>query len=79
MAKKWYVVHTYSGFENKVKKSLEERIRQRGLQDQFGEILIPMEQVVGDGEGGEEDLQAQVLPRLHPRADGDERPRPGTS
>jgi transcriptional antiterminator NusG len=45
MAKKWYVVHTYSGFENKVKKSLEERIRQEAVQDFFGEILIPMEVV----------------------------------
>jgi transcriptional antiterminator NusG len=44
--KKWYVVHTYSGFENKAKKSLEERIRQEGLAELFGEILIPMEQVV---------------------------------
>ena len=45
MAKKWYVVHTYSGFENKVKKSLEERVRQQNLQEQFGEVLIPMEVV----------------------------------
>jgi transcriptional antiterminator NusG len=45
MAKKWYVVHTYSGFENKVKKSLEERVRQENLQDEFGETLIPMEVV----------------------------------
>jgi transcriptional antiterminator NusG len=45
MAKKWYVVHTYSGFENKVKKSLEERIRQHEVGDSFGEILIPMEVV----------------------------------
>jgi len=44
--KKWYVVHTYSGFENKAKKSLEEKIRLEGLQEQFGEIMIPMEQVV---------------------------------
>jgi transcriptional antiterminator NusG len=43
--KKWYVVHTYSGFENKVKKSLEERVRQEALQDSFGEVLIPMEVV----------------------------------
>ena len=42
---KWYVVHTYSGFENKVKKSLEERVKQDALGDQFGEILIPMEVV----------------------------------
>ncbi len=46
MEKKWYVVHTYSGFENKAKKSLEERIRLEGLEDLFGEILVPMEQVV---------------------------------
>ena len=45
MSKKWYVVHTYSGFENKVKKSLEERIKQHALEDRFGEILIPMEVV----------------------------------
>ena len=45
MAKKWYVVHTYSGFENKVKKSLEERVRQQNLHEQFGEVLIPMEVV----------------------------------
>ena len=45
MAKKWYVVHTYSGFENKVKKSLEERVKQEALQDSFGEVLIPMEVV----------------------------------
>jgi transcriptional antiterminator NusG len=44
--KKWYVVHTYSGFENKAKKSLEERIRQYHLEASFGEILIPMENVV---------------------------------
>lgn len=43
---KWYVVHTYSGFEDRVKKSLEEKIRQEGLQDQFGDILVPKENVV---------------------------------
>ena len=42
---KWYVVHTYSGFENKAKASLEDRIKQLGLDDQFGEILIPTETV----------------------------------
>jgi transcriptional antiterminator NusG len=42
---KWYVVHTYSGFENKAKKGLEDRIRLESLQDHFGEILIPTETV----------------------------------
>ena len=45
MSKKWYAVHTYSGFENKVKKSLEERVRQHAVGDAFGEVLIPMEVV----------------------------------
>jgi len=46
MAMKWYGVHTYSGFEHKVKLNLEERIRMMGVEDQFGEILVPSEAVV---------------------------------
>jgi len=42
---RWYVVQAYSGYENKVKASLEERIRQHNVQGHFGEILIPREQV----------------------------------
>jgi transcription termination/antitermination protein NusG len=43
--RQWYIVHTYSGFENKVKESLEQRVTAYGLQDEIGEILIPTEQV----------------------------------
>ncbi|RME58420.1 MAG: transcription termination/antitermination protein NusG [Candidatus Dadabacteria bacterium] len=43
---KWYVVHVYSGFEHKVKANLEERIKNSGLQEYFGEIHIPQEEVV---------------------------------
>lgn len=46
MAHEWYVVHTYSGYENKVKKSLEERIKAFGFSDDFVEVLVPTEQVV---------------------------------
>ena len=46
MSKKWYGIHTYSGFENKVRLSLLERIKNQGLEDQFGEVLIPSETVV---------------------------------
>lgn len=46
MALKWYGVHTYSSFENKVKLSLEEQIRNHGLEELFGEILIPSESVM---------------------------------
>lgn len=46
MGKNWYVVHTYSGFEEKVKISLEEKIENRGLHDKISKILIPTERVV---------------------------------
>lgn len=46
MPLKWYGVHTYSGFENRVKLSLQERIKNLGLEESFGEILIPSETVV---------------------------------
>ena len=46
MSKQWYVIHTYSGHENKVKASLEERLGAAGLRDLVGEILVPTEDVV---------------------------------
>ena len=46
MALKWYVVHAYSGFENQVKRALEERVGRAGLEDKFGDILVPTEEVV---------------------------------
>jgi transcriptional antiterminator NusG len=46
MALRWYVVHAYSNFENKVRQSLEERIKREGLQEYFGKILVPTEEVV---------------------------------
>ena len=46
MAKNWYIVNTYSSFEDKAKAALEERIKNNHQEDLFGEILIPTEQVV---------------------------------
>jgi transcriptional antiterminator NusG len=46
MAKQWYIIHTYSGFEKKVKESLESRVQAFGLQEKIGQILIPTEDVV---------------------------------
>ena len=46
LTKNWYIVHTYSGFENKVKESLEQRVQAYGLADEIGEILIPTEDIV---------------------------------
>ena len=51
--KHWYIIHTYSGFENKVKESLEQRVQAYGLQDEIGEILIPTEDII-EKRGGRE-------------------------
>ncbi len=52
MSKKWYVLHTYSGYENKVKKSLETRIESLGLEDHVFAIEIPTESVTEIKDGG---------------------------
>ncbi len=46
MAKKWYIVHVYSGFEKKVKRALEERIASSAHPGKFGDVVVPTEQVV---------------------------------
>lgn len=46
MSKRWYVVHAYSGYEKKVAAALQERIELHGMQDEFGEVLVPTEEVV---------------------------------
>ena len=46
MAKRWYVVHAYSGYEKQVKRSLEDRIERAEMQDFFGDVLVPTEEVV---------------------------------
>ena len=46
VAKLWYIVHTYSGYENKVKESLAQRVEAMGMAEDIGEILIPMQDVV---------------------------------
>lgn len=46
MAKRWYVVHTYSQFEKSVQRALLERVAREGMEDLFGQILVPVEEVV---------------------------------
>ena len=46
MSKRWYVVHAYSGFEHQVQRSLLSRIERAGMQDKFGQVLVPTEEVV---------------------------------
>lgn len=46
MAKRWYIVHAYSNFEKKVAEAIKERVETAGLQDQFDEVLVPMEEII---------------------------------
>ncbi len=46
MAKNWYVIHTYAGYEGRVRASLAERAAQMGLQEEFGQVLVPTEDVI---------------------------------
>ena len=62
MALRWYVVHAYSGFENQVKRSLEERITRSGLGDMFGQILVPTEEVVEMREGQKRKSDRKFFP-----------------
>ena len=49
MTKRWYVVHTYSGFEKSVQRTLDERIKREHLEDKFGQILVPVESGRNEG------------------------------
>ena len=63
MAKKWYVVHTYSGYENKVKQNLLQRIEAMGLENKIFKIEIPTETVTEIKEGGRRvESEKKVLP-----------------
>jgi len=62
MALRWYVVHAYSGFEAKVKVSMEEHIRLNGMEDLFGEILIPTEEVVEMRDGNKRRSERKFFP-----------------
>lgn len=59
---KWYAVHTYAGFENKAKKSLEDKIKMEGMAESFGEILVPTEQVVEIRDGQKRTTRRKTMP-----------------
>jgi len=58
----WYVVHTYSGFENKAKLALEDAIKRYNLQAKFGEVLVPTEKVVEVKDGQKKTTTRKVFP-----------------
>ena len=62
MAKRWYVVHAYSGFEKRVAGSLMEQVELKGMQDKFGEILVPTESVVEMRDGKKRKSERKFYP-----------------
>lgn len=62
MSKRWYVVHAYSGYEKKVKAALEERIELNSMQDIFGEVLVPTEEVVEMRQGQKRRSERKFFP-----------------
>jgi len=62
MALKWYVVHAYSNYENKVRLALEERIEREGLQDFFGKVIVPTEEVVEMRSGQQRKSERKFFP-----------------
>jgi transcriptional antiterminator NusG len=59
---KWYVVHTYSGYENKVKANIEKAVENRDLSDQILEVIVPLETVVEIKNGSKKSAQRKMLP-----------------
>ena len=58
----WYVVHTYSGYENKVKANIEKTIENRNLEDQILEVTVPMEMVVEVKNGAKKSVLKKMFP-----------------
>ena len=59
---KWFVVHTYSGYENKVKANIEKTIENRGLQDLIMEVQVPMEEVIETKDNKKKSVMRKVFP-----------------
>jgi transcriptional antiterminator NusG len=59
---RWYVVHTYSGYENKVKANLEKTIENRNLNDLIHDVQVPMEEVVEEKDGKKKITQKKIFP-----------------
>lgn len=58
----WYVVHTYSGYENKVKRNLEHRVESMGMQDQIFQVIVPVEEEVDIREGQRRIVERKIFP-----------------
>lgn len=70
MAKRWYVVHAFSQYEKKVAVSLQERVERHGMQDRFGEIIVPTEEVVEMKAGQKRKSERKFFPGICSGANG---------
>jgi len=62
MAKRWYVIHVYSGFEKKVAQSIEEQAKQAGMEDEIEQVLVPVEEVVEMRRGAKVNSERKFFP-----------------
>ena len=62
MSKRWYVVHAYSGYEKQVMRSLKEQMALKGLEDRFGDVLVPTEEVVEMRDGKKRRSERKFYP-----------------
>jgi transcriptional antiterminator NusG len=62
MEKRWYVVHTYSGYENKVKTNLEKRVESMNMQDKIFRVLVPTEEEIVNKDGKKKTVMRKVYP-----------------
>lgn len=61
MEKRWYVVHTYAGYENKVKANLERRLESMGMEDKIFRVLVPMEEEVVEKDGKKKPFSVKFI------------------
>ena len=73
MSLRWYVVHVYSGFENQVMRLLKERIARSGQEEEFGDVLVPTEEVVEMRDGQKRRSDRKFFPGYVLGEHGDER------
>ncbi len=73
LKKRWYVVQAFSGFEGRVATSLREHIKLHNMEELFGEVMVPTEEVVEIRGGQRRKSERKFFLGLRPRSDGDER------
>src|SRR3989344_411032 len=59
---KWYIIHTYSGHENKVKKSLQQRMQSLGFEDRIFDIIVPTRNTIKVSQGKKETVKEKIFP-----------------